>query len=151
MLETWEVIKALEELTKPLNLIEAFEEANEVSARYIILRFKSMNSKYVEGINIILRYLPHTSLVIWGRIEVLVSRDIPAKEFLTRIYNELIKSKAEVLVKADGISVFYKLNTASANEFKADLIRKISECLRIIEGTRDVNLVYEGFKVLNHE
>jgi len=151
MLEAQEVIKALEGYVKAVNLIEAFEEANEVSAKYIILRFKVVNSMYVEGINLILRYLPHSSLITWGRIEVLISKNIPAKEFLTRIYNELIKSRAEVVIKADGISALYKLNTTSANEFRSDLVKKVSECLRVIEGVKKADLVYEGFAVLNHE
>lgn len=150
MIEIDDLINALERFIKPSKLIEAFEEANECSAKYVIFKFKILNAKFIEGVNIILRYLPHVSAITWGRVEVLISRNVPAKEFLSRIYNSLVKSKAEVIIRADGISAFYKLNLESAIKLRKDLTEKIRICSRIVEGIEDINLIYEGFTVLDY-
>ncbi len=139
------VAEELSEFIPTKELLWASSEADELGANLIILAFKVGNCRFINRMNIILRYLPLISEVLWMRVEIIISSDLPAKDFLTRIYNELIRSGAEVAVKKDSISAIYKLNLNSIRESIKSVINNIKEIL----GCSSLEINYLGFEVMN--
>jgi len=96
-------------------------------------------------VNIIIRYVPLLSRVLWIRIEFLISSNLPAKDFMTRIYNDLVRMGAEVAIKKDSISAIFRVNMNSISE---DINRLLSS-LKGILGCNALELSYLGYEVVN--
>ena len=126
-----DVIECLRDIVGQEDLLAAFAEADAEGLNYIILNFKVPNLRYVQGFNIIMYYLPGQDLITWTKLEVLVSSDLPARDFMTKIYNELLSLGAEVVVRRDGISVFRKLENFNIG---TEIINFLSQVIKIVEG-----------------
>ncbi len=126
-----DVIESLRNIVRQEDLLAAFAEADAEGLNYIILNFKVSNLRYIHGFNIIMYYLPGQDLITWTKLEVLVSSDLPARDFMTKIYNELLSLGAEVVVKKDGISVFRKLEGFN---IETEIINFLNQVIKIVEG-----------------
>jgi len=93
----------------------------------VIISFNT-NSKVVLGVNVIFTHRLGGGLED-VRVEFLISTDISASKFLSSQYTDLIKSGAEVLVKKEGISVFYRVKSLGNTSLKqyVDNVCKILE------------------------
>ncbi len=148
MIEVFELAEKLRDYVSRDKVIEIFTEADEVAGEYVIISFNAKNVSYVEGINLIFRYLPYVSKILQARLEVLISKDLPATEFLTIKYKALIREGIEVALKRDGISLFCKLNVENADVFISDFKRRLITIMNIIEGSSNVEITYKDFMVI---
>jgi len=145
------ILESLEGLVKQEHVLAAFAEADVEGLNHVVLSFRVIELKYIKGLNIIMYYLPGQDLISWVRLEVLVSSDVPARDFMGRMYSELIAMKAEVVVKRDGISVIKRLGVP---EIKTEVWNFLSRVIKIVEGI-DINkenlrakLIYSKHAVL---
>ena len=133
-------------------MLAAFAEADVEGLNHVIFNFKVLGLKYIRGLNIIAYYLPGQELVLWIRFEVLISSELPARDFMTRIYGELIKLRSEVVVRQDGISVIKK----AKSDIRGELVEFLRDVARIVENT-DLSeeelkekLIFHKYVVLQH-
>ncbi len=96
--------------------------------KHVLISFTT-DSELIPQVNLIFSYLPEVDLIEWLRLEVLVSQDVEASSFFTRYYQELIKSGGEVLVRSDGISIFYRIGNASRFKSLRDYVGIVSSVL----------------------
>ncbi|MEM2020662.1 MAG: hypothetical protein QXP80_00345 [Zestosphaera sp.] len=101
----------------------------EVSGLKQVLISFTTDSELIPQVNLIFSYLPEVGLIEWLRLEVLVSQDVEASSFFTEYYPELIKSGGEVLVRSDGISIFYKVGDVSRFKSLRDYVGVVSNVL----------------------
>ncbi len=153
MRDVTEIAEEFSSIVPRDKLLSLFEDANELSARYVIvsLKLKDRTLRYLKGVNVIFTYLPHISKVMNVNIEFLISKDVSARDFLTRHYKELVGLGGSVAIGDDGISVFLKLGLRNCRRKLEDLIRKV---VRIIEGIdlRDeVHFEYVGSRFIHYE
>ncbi|MEM3142813.1 MAG: hypothetical protein QW656_06315 [Zestosphaera sp.] len=103
------------------------------------------NSQLLPYVNVIFSYLSEVELIEWVRVEIIISKDIEALSFFTKHYPELIKSGGEVIVKSDGISVFYKIRLAGEAEKLVDYVTKVADLV----GTEVSELRYSGYTIIS--
>ncbi|MEM0244849.1 MAG: hypothetical protein QXV93_02925 [Zestosphaera sp.] len=103
------------------------------------------NSQLLPYVNVIFSYLSEVELIEWVRVEIIISKDIEALSFFTKHYPELIKSGGEVIVKSDGISVFYKIRLAGEAEKLVDYVTKVADLV----GTEVSELRYFGYTIIS--
>ncbi len=146
------IISNLRDLIEREEMLAAFAEADVEGLNYVIFNFKVLGLKYIRGLNIIAYYLPGQELVLWIRFEVLISSELPARDFMTRIYGELLKLRSEVIVKQDGISVIKK----AKSNVRGELVEFLRDVARIVEST-DLSeeelkekLIFHKYVVLQH-
>ena len=125
------IISNLGDLIEREEMLAAFSEADVEGLNYVIFSFKVLGLKYIQGLNIITHYLPGQELILWVRFEVLISSRLPARDFMTRIYGELLKLRSEVIVKQDGISVVKK----AKSNVRGELVEFLRDVARIVEST----------------
>lgn len=130
-----EVKEGLKELVPAEELEWLAAEADVEHAKTIILHFKVKGGRLVEGVNILLSYIPEDGRVTGCRVEVLITHEVGAKKFITETYPRLISEGYEVVVKGDGISVFRRLHTAPAGEAVMRHVMKVCNILQeVCEG-----------------
>ncbi|MCD6428286.1 MAG: hypothetical protein J7L12_01565 [Desulfurococcales archaeon] len=146
------IISNLRDLVGRDEMLAAFAEADVEGFNCIIFNFRVLGLKYIHGLNIIAYYLPGEELILWIRFEVLISSELPARDFMTRIYGELLKLRSEVIVKQDGISVIKKARSdvrGELIEFLRDVAR-IVESINLSEEDLKERLIFSKYVVLQH-
>ncbi|MEO3994072.1 MAG: hypothetical protein QN229_07205 [Desulfurococcaceae archaeon TW002] len=103
------------------------------------------NSQILPYVNVIFSYLGEVELIEWVRVEITISKDIEALSFFTKYYPALIKSGGEVIVKSDGISVFYKVKLTDETRKLVDYVAKVAELI----GTEVSVLRYSGYTLVS--
>ncbi len=100
------------------------------------------DSKVILGVNVIFSHKFEDELedVI---VEFLISPEISASKFLTTQYTDLIKSGAEVLIKKEGISIFYRVKSLSNTSLKQYVDRVCN-----ILGVDSINLNFLKYSFL---
>ncbi|RLG77027.1 MAG: hypothetical protein DRO14_02950 [Thermoprotei archaeon] len=144
------VINNLRDIIKREEMLAAFAEADVEGLNYVVFNFKVLGLKYIHGLNIITYYLPGQELVSWVRFEVLISSELPARDFMTRMYGELLKLKSEVVVKQDGISVIKKAKSDIRGEL-VEFLRDVTKIVESIDLSKEVvreKLVFSKYVVL---
>lgn len=99
------------------------------------------DSQILPCVNVIFSYLSEVELTEWVRVEIMVSKDIEALSFFTKYYPELVKSGGEVVIKSDGISVFYKIRLVSEAKKLMDYVTMVAKLV----GTEVSKLSYSGY------
>lgn len=105
------------------------------------------NSQILPYVNVIFSYLGEVGLIEWVRVEIMISKDIDASSFFTRYYPELIKSGGEIVVKSDGISVFYKVRLAGEAKKLIDYVTRVAELVE----TKVSELRYSGYMIISSD
>lgn len=121
-------------------------DAEASGFKQVLITFTT-DSDVIPRVNLIFSYTAEVALVEWLRVEVLISRDVEATSFFTKQYPELIKSRGEVVVRSDGISVFYKVSTQSKSRKLRDCVKTVAE----IVGARVGVLRYIGYTLMPEE
>lgn len=122
-----DLMRFLGDYVKSDDILWLLSDSEVHSYGQVIISFNT-NSKVVLGVNVIFTHRLGGGLED-VRVEFLISTDISASKFLSSQYTDLIKSGAEVLVKKEGISVFYRvksLGNASLKQY-VDNVCKILE------------------------
>jgi len=99
------------------------------------------DSQILPYVNVIFSYLSEVELIEWVRVEIAVSKDIEALSFFSRYYPELVRSGGEVVIRSDGISVFYKIRLVSETKKLMDYVTMVAELI----GTKVSKLSYSGY------
>ena len=147
------VIEALADLAPRDKVMAAFAEADVEGLNYILLNFKVLKMKFIYGANVILYYLPGQEVIPWIRFEVLLSSDVPARDFMTKMYSKLLEFGLEVVVKYDGISIMKKVKSG---DIKGELMRFLYNVIKIVEDIKlpeeeiRKKLVFSGYAVLHY-
>lgn len=102
------------------------------------------DSHVVPYVNIIFSYLSEVELIEWVRAEITISKDIEASSFFTKYYPELIKSGGEVVIRSDGISVFYKIKLSTETKKLIDYVTMIAKLLGVEVG----ELRYSNYAII---
>lgn len=103
------------------------------------------DSQIIPHVNVIFSYLGGVELIEWVRVEITLSRDIEALSFFTKYYPALIKSGGEVIVRSDGISVFYKVKLVDETRKLADYVAEVAKLV----GTEVGVLRYSGYAIVS--
>ncbi len=125
-----EVKEGLKKLIPPDELEWLAAEADVEQTKTIILHFKVNKATLVEGVNLLINYIPGSGRITGVKVEVLITNEVGAKKFITETYPQLIKEGYEVVVKGDGISVFRTLHTPPAEEKIMRHVLKICSLLQ---------------------
>lgn len=103
------------------------------------------NSRLLPYVNVIFSYLSEAELIEWVRVEITISKDVEALSFFTKHYPELTRSGGEVVVKSDGISVFYKVRLTGETRKLTDYVAKVAELV----GAKVSELRYSGYMIIS--
>jgi len=109
------------------------------------MMFFVTNSRILPNVNVIFSYLCGAGLIEWVRVEIAISKDVEALSFFTKYYPELIKSGGEVVVRGDGISVFYKIRLVSETRKLMDYVSEVAK----IVGTEVSELRFSGYTIID--
>lgn len=121
-------------------------DAEASGCKQVLITFTT-DSNIIPQVNLIFSYTAEVGLVEWLRIEILISKDIDATAFFTKQYPELIESKGEVVVRSDGISVFYRVSTQPETRKLRDYVKTVAE----IVGANVTVLKYASYTLVPEE
>lgn len=136
-----DLIHFLSDYVKLDDILWLLSDSEVHSYGQVIISFNT-NSKVVLGVNVIFSHRLGGGLED-VRVEFLISADVSASKFLSSQYTDLIKSGAEVLVKKEGISVFYRVKSLS----DAGLKQYVDSVCKIL-GTDPINLSFLKYSFL---
>lgn len=105
------------------------------------------NSRLLPYVNVIFSYLSEAELIEWMRVEITISKDVEALSFFTKHYPELTRSGGEVVVRGDGISVFYKVKLTGETGRLIDYVTKVAELV----GAKVSELRYSGYMIISSD
>ncbi len=108
------------------------------------IMFFVTNSRILPNVNVIFSYLCGVGFIEWVRVEIAISKDIEALSFFTKYYPELIKSGGEVVVRSDGISVFYRVKLVSETRKLVDYVTEVAKMV----GTEVNELRFSGYTII---
>ena len=82
-------------------------------------------------------------------MEVLICKDVSAKEFLTRQYGEIARLGGSIAMSSDGISIFFKLGLSGCVKRLRELTKRV---LAIVEGinidSNELDFEYAGSRFI---
>ncbi len=139
-----ELRKFLRGVAKSEELTWVLSECEEVGGDYILLKFKVTNTKYLRNFNIVFRCTYGSEGIPSIKLEIVISTEYPAPDFLQRVYGKLVESGAEVALSSDGVFVYYKLSGDG-------LAEKIKEKLKYVVSLlkdNEFKIMYVGYEVL---
>ncbi len=125
-----DVIERLSNLVAPDTMKWVMSEADVTGSPYIYLVFEVSGSRFVRNVNLILRYLPVKGSVLWGVLEIVISPQVEAYEFMSRMFSALTSRGYEVIVGGEGIFLKKKLGLNISSDV---IIAAVDEVCRIIK------------------
>lgn len=102
------------------------------------------NSLLLPYVSVIFSYLSEVELIEWVRVEIAISKDVEALNFFTKHYPELARSGGEVVVRSDGVSVFYKVRLVGETRKLVDYVNEVAELV----GAEVSELKYSGYMII---
>ncbi len=111
------------------------------------MMFFVTNSRILPNVNVIFSYLCGAGLIEWVRVEIAISKDVEALSFFTKYYPELIRSGGEVVVRSDGISVFYRVKLVGETRKLVDYVAEVAKMI----GTEVNELKFSGYTIIVNE
>ncbi|MEM0014515.1 MAG: hypothetical protein QXS42_04450 [Zestosphaera sp.] len=135
-----------EDLLSREDLEWMLSDAEVSGARHVLMAFTT-DSNTIPRVNVVFSYMAGVGLIEWLRVEVLVSKDIEAASFFTKQYSDLIRGGGEVIVRGDGISVFYRVDARTEVRRLRDYVQAVAEVIGVSVGV----LRYVGYTLIPDE
>lgn len=128
-------------------ILWAASEADINGDTLLFFKLTPESSTYIEGANLIIKYMPLRDEVLWGRVEFIISPSMRAAKFMNEVYPKLISLGYKVIVDSGGVFASYNLGQVIQDSVISELYEKLCELLDNNCGTlvfRDVMTVGEG-------
>ncbi len=142
-----EIASNLSGLIPKEKIFWAASEADINGNTFLVFKLKPEGSTYIEGVNLIIKYIPLREEVLWGRLEFVISPSIEAAKFMENVYPKLISLGYKVVVDSEGVFASYKLGQEINESIITQLYEKLCKLLSNSCGTlifRSVIAVGEG-------
>ncbi len=113
----------------------AFSDADLNGFNKVIFVFRVEESALIRSVNLVINYAPFRGEILWGAVEIVISGNLPVKDFFKRTYINLLKANFEVLVDASGIYVVKKLGRDLTSNKVLDVVREVCNAVKDKCGT----------------
>jgi hypothetical protein len=120
-----DIVEGLSNLVAPDAIRWVMSEADVTGSPYIYLVFEVSNARFVKTVNLILRYLPLKGSVLWGVLEIVISPEIEAYEFMGRVFRELTSRNYEVIIDKEGIFLKKKLGLHLTSDIIIEIVNEV--------------------------
>lgn len=116
--------------------------ASTSAIRVVSLEFSIKDCSYLKQARLIMGVPLDEPVAEWVGFEAWLSPNVPARDFITRAYNELMSSGFSVTMSRDGVFIHRE-------RVRNVCIKKLlEEICRIIEGNVPSEIIYRGYSVM---